>query len=218
MKTRAWIRLPSGKHLDLINPDPQAWLDSDLADRLSRTYRWGGESCWARPLSVAQHSLNVLALRSTMTDTALHAGEALRELLHDGEEGLLAFDCISPLKAVLGAPFKEVSDRLTDAIVKRYQLPVWNDIDYKWHKLADELIAASEAVHCAGWPRNEVLDVLGIKLPILEDDPLASIYDCQPWEPWAPDVACERFLVKMLSLNSHASHAPGRLPMQSTQL
>ncbi|MFZ6679053.1 phosphohydrolase [Undibacterium sp. Tian12W] len=204
MKTRAWIRLPSGKHLDLINPDPQAWLDSDLADRLSRTYRWGGESCWPRPLSVAQHSLNVLALRSTMTEKPMSAGAALRELLHDGEEGLLAFDCISPLKAVLGAPFKEVSDRLTDAIVRRYQLPAWDDMDYRLHKLADELIAASEAVHCAGWPRNEVLDVLEIKLPILEEDPLAEIYDCQPWEPWAPDVACERFLGKLISLSNTA--------------
>lgn len=202
MKTRAWIRLPSGKHLDLINPDPQAWLDSDLADRLSRTYRWGGESCWARPLSVAQHSLNVLALRSTMTDSALSAGAALRELLHDGEEGLLAFDCISPLKAVLGSPFKEVSDRLTDAIIKRYQLPAWDDMDYRLHKLADELIAASEAVHCAGWPRNEVLDVLEIKLPILEEDPLAEIYDCQPWEPWPSNIACQRFLEKMTALGT----------------
>ncbi|BBB68897.1 hypothetical protein UNDYM_4644 [Undibacterium sp. YM2] len=205
MKTRAWIRLPSGKHLDLINPDPQAWLDSDLADRLSRTYRWGGESCWPRPLSVAQHSLNVLALRSTMTETPMSAGAALRELLHDGEEGLLAFDCISPLKAVLGAPFKEVSDRLTDAIVRRYQLPAWDDMDYRLHKLADELIAASEAVHCAGWPRNEVLDVLQIKLPILEEDPLVEIYDCQAWEPWPPELACQRFLAKMNELITSSS-------------
>lgn len=42
VKPRAWIRLPSGGRLDLINPDPQAWTDTDLAIRLSRTYRWGG--------------------------------------------------------------------------------------------------------------------------------------------------------------------------------
>jgi len=41
-KPRAWTRLPSGGRLDLINPDPQAWTDTDLAIRLSRTYRWGG--------------------------------------------------------------------------------------------------------------------------------------------------------------------------------
>lgn len=41
---RAWMRLPSGAHLDLIDPDPGAWTDGDLAARLSRTARWGGES------------------------------------------------------------------------------------------------------------------------------------------------------------------------------
>jgi hypothetical protein len=135
----------------------------------------------------------------------MNAGAALRELLHDGEEGLLAFDCISPLKAVLGAPFKEVSDRLTDAIVRRYQLPAWDDMDYRLHKLADELIAASEAVHCAGWPRNEVLDVLQIKLPILEGDPLVEIYACQAWEPWPSELACQRFLAKMNELITSSS-------------
>jgi hypothetical protein len=39
---RAWVLLPSGRRLDLLNPDPQAWTDHDLAVGLSRTYRWGG--------------------------------------------------------------------------------------------------------------------------------------------------------------------------------
>ena len=61
--TRAWVRLLSGKRLDLLNPTPFDWDDSDLAIGLARTYRWGGHSAWALPLSVAQHSLLVLALR-----------------------------------------------------------------------------------------------------------------------------------------------------------
>ncbi|CAB1371160.1 conserved protein of unknown function (plasmid) [Denitratisoma oestradiolicum] len=65
---RAWVRLPSGRRLDLMNPDPAAWLDEDLAIRLARTYRWGGESVWPWPLSVAQHSLLVLALRRRWSD------------------------------------------------------------------------------------------------------------------------------------------------------
>ena len=59
---RAWTRLPSGGRLDLISPDRQAWTDQDLAIRLARTFRWGGESRWATPLSVAQHSLQVLEI------------------------------------------------------------------------------------------------------------------------------------------------------------
>ena len=28
---RAWVLLPSGRRLDLLNPDPQAWTDHDLS-------------------------------------------------------------------------------------------------------------------------------------------------------------------------------------------
>ena len=38
---RAWVRLQSGKRLDLLDPDMMAWEDRDLAIGLSRTYRWG---------------------------------------------------------------------------------------------------------------------------------------------------------------------------------
>ena len=60
---RAFVLLKSRRRLDLLNPDPQAWTDDDLAGGLSRTMRWGGASRWAHPLSVAQHSLTVLAIR-----------------------------------------------------------------------------------------------------------------------------------------------------------
>ncbi len=39
---RAWILLPSGRRLDLLAPDPEAWTDRDLAIGLSRTYRRAG--------------------------------------------------------------------------------------------------------------------------------------------------------------------------------
>ena len=197
---RAWIRLPSGGRLDLINPSPQAWLDSDLAARLSRTYRWGGESVWPLPLSVAQHSLTVLALRRQWSATSLSPGEALMELLHDAEEGFLGFDCISPLKAVLGQPFQDVGSRLMKAICTRYDLAQWKPNSYPIHKQADLIAAASEAVHCAGWSRDEVRDVLGIPHPVLAEDPLAAVYGCKPWEPWPPEVAAERFLNQLLHL------------------
>lgn len=43
---RAWVRMPSGKRLDLLNPTPFDWDDADLALGLARTYRWGGHSAW----------------------------------------------------------------------------------------------------------------------------------------------------------------------------
>jgi hypothetical protein len=53
------------------------------------------------PLSVAQHSLTVLALRER-ADGPLSATEASCELLHDADEGFLGFDPIAPLKPHLG--------------------------------------------------------------------------------------------------------------------
>ena len=84
---RAYIRLQSGRKLDLLDPQPDAWTDADLAVGLSRTYRWGGHSVWDLPLSVAQHSLLVLVLRQQMQPhEPLTPGQALREVLHDAEE------------------------------------------------------------------------------------------------------------------------------------
>lgn len=196
---RAWIRLPSGAALDLINPSPQAWTDEDLAKRLARTYRWGGESTWEWPLSVAQHSLLVLALRREWSrfDRPLTVAEQRAELLHDAEEGFLGFDCISPLKRVLGQPFAAVADRLMQAVAARYALPDWTTETHRLHKRADSVAAASEAVHCTGWSRDEVRDVLGIEFPVLDVDPLQAIYGGTAWEPWASDVAAARFLEEL---------------------
>ncbi len=55
LQQRAWVRMPSGKRLDLLNPTPFDWDDADLALGLARTYRWGGHSAW--PLLWAQTHL-----------------------------------------------------------------------------------------------------------------------------------------------------------------
>lgn len=200
MNHRAWMRLPSGSRLDLINPDPHAWTHADLATRLSRTARWGGESCWPVPLSVAQHSLLVLELRRAQSPTPLTTLDELQEVLHDAEEGFLGFDCISPLKQALGAPFAEVEARLSGAIAQRYGLPPWSEPAYASHKQADHTAAACEAVHCVGWQPVEVRTVLGISAEVLDDDPLARRYGDTPWMPWTPAVAAERFEAALLRL------------------
>lgn len=209
---RAWIRLPSGRHLDLINPCPDAWLDTDLATRLTRTYRWGGESKWALPLSVAQHSLTVLALRRQRAPTMLSREQALLELLHDAEEAFLGFDCIAPLKAVLGRPFHTVSNRIGNAILSRYRLGTWQEADYVLHKEADVMAAASEAVHCVGWSRDEVRDVLGIEQPVLDTDPLVAVYGDVPWKPWPPELAAKRFVDELAGLVSMPDSTLSAIP------
>ena len=153
---------------------------------------------WDWPLSVAQHSLLVLELRRA--DAALTTGEQLAELLHDAEEGFLGFDCISPLKRVLGEPFRAVADRLMRAVTLRYALPDWTPESHRLHKRADFIAAASEAVHCTGWSRDEVRHVLGIAFPVLDDDPLRARYGGRAWAPWPSELAASRFLDELTRL------------------
>jgi hypothetical protein len=197
---RAWVRMPSQRRLDLLDPTPFDWDDSDLALGLARTYRWGGHSAWPRPLSVAQHSLTVMHLRAAACQRAgaeLAPLEALRELLHDAEEGLLGFDCVSPLKPFLGEGFRALTVRLENAVFLRYGLPRWTDKEHAAHKLADRQAAASEAVHVVGWSAREVLHTLKITVPPLGEDPLHAVYGGTAWEPWAPPLAAERFLAEL---------------------
>lgn len=117
---RAFVLLPSGNRIDLADPDPDSWSDEDLATGLSRTYRWGGHARWPRPLSVAEHSLTVATIAATRD-----ASVSMRRLalLHDAEEGLIGFDCITPLKTVLGETFAALETRLRRAVAHRHRLP-----------------------------------------------------------------------------------------------
>ena len=197
---RAWVRLPSGRRLDLLSPTAFDWTDEDLAIGLSRTFRWGGHSVWpGAPLSVAQHSLAVLALRRDRARPPLSVAEQRRELLHDAEEGLLGFDCISPLKPFLGAGFADLSRRLAGVVALRYALPAWTPETKRAHKACDVALAAAEAVHVAGWTREEVRSILGIRAAVMEDDPLAALGD-EPWRPWPPERAAGLFLAELRRL------------------
>jgi hypothetical protein len=192
-EARAWVRLPSGRRLDLLAPTPFDWTDEDLAIGLSRTFRWGGHSVWPAPLSVAQHSLAVLALRRAAKPAAGVAA-LRRELLHDAEEGLTNFDCISPLKPFLGEGFRQLQQRLQAAIALRYALPEWSPAEHRLHKKLDVAIAAAEAVHVAGWSPAEVRATLGIRSPVMAEDPLRAAFGGAAWEPWPPELAARRFL------------------------
>ena len=199
---RAWVRLLSGKRLDLLDPTPFDWEDKDLALGLARTYRWGGHSAWPLPLSVAQHSLLVLRLRRLRFPEVHDARADLRELLHDADEGLLGFDCISVLKPFLGDAYRQLTTRLASVIALRYSLPAWTAKEQQAHKKADRIAAASEAVHVVGWTEAEVRNVLRIPFKPLAKDPLVDVYGGLPWEPWPPQLAAGRFLAELEALTA----------------
>lgn len=203
MSERAWILLPSGRQLDLLDPDPWFWTDEDLAIGLSRTYRWAGYSAWDLPLSVAQHSLT--------TD-----GEARRELLHDATEALMGgWDPITPLKPHLGPGFSALVARLQEAVDHRYDLPAWTATDRALHKRADRVAAANETYHVVGWSRAAMREQLGIELAPLENDPLDLPSDQRAWEPWPPKLAQESFLRQLHLLAADQSSAsPGARPSE----
>jgi len=201
---RAWVLQPSGKRLNLLDPTPFDWDDRDLALGLARTYRWGGHSAWPLPLSVAQHSLTVLAIRRRERER-LDPARELRELLHDADEGLLSFDPISPLKPFLGSGYANLADRLWQAIVRRYGLPPWTMEEKAAHKRADRLAAASEAVHVVGWSQEEVRATLGITRRPLGADPTPRPSGTRPWEPWAPGIAADCFLAELTRLSGKRS-------------
>jgi len=199
-EVRAWVRMPSGRRLDLLDPTPFDWDDADLALGLARTYRWGGHSAWPLPLSVAQHSITVMLLRRAQSPRPLSPLTELRELLHDAEEGLLGFDAISVIKPFLGEGFRDLTQRLERAVFLRYGLPAWTPDEHAIHKRADRLAAASEAVHVVGWTAEEVRKTLKISARALEEDPLHALFGGQAWEPWPPALACERFLAELSRL------------------
>lgn len=201
---RAWVRLPSGRRLDLLAPTPFDWTDEDLAIGLSRTFRWGGHSAWPEPLSVAQHSLTVLEIRRARAKGGLAPRHALRELLHDADEGLINFDCIAPLKPFLGPRFAELASRLQGAIAQRYGLPSWTPDEKRLHKTADIAAAATEAVHVVGWTGLEVAETLGIRAKALARDPLLARHGGEPWRPWPPELAAARFLAELTALQALA--------------
>ena len=128
---------------------------------------------------------------------------ALRELLHDGHEGFLSFDPISPVKPHLGAEFEELAGRLQAAIEVRYGLPGWHGDDHVLHKRADRLAAASEAVHVAGWSRRDLHETLNIDLTPVLQDPLPRPEGMQPCEPWPAKLAASLFLYKLRELTAH---------------
>lgn len=118
---RAWQRMLSGRRLDLLDPSPFDVEIEDIARGLARVARWNGQTSGDHAFSVAEHSVVVEQLFTTLNPRCAPA-EQLTALLHDAAEYVIG-DMISPFKHALGIDYKAFEARLEEAIHIRYGLP-----------------------------------------------------------------------------------------------
>ena len=157
---RAWQRMLSGRRLDLLDPSPLDVEIEDIAHGLARVARWNGQTFGDHAFSVAQHSLLVeRILRLQHADCAPR--EKLATLLHDAPEYVIG-DLISPFKAVIDTPYRQVEERLHAAIRLRFGLPATLPvaIPVRINK-ADQTAGYFDATRLAGFADAEAARCFG---------------------------------------------------------
>ena len=153
-ESTAWQRMLSGRRLNLLNPSPVDIEIQDIAHGIARVARWNGQTIGEHIYSVAQHSVLVERIFSQNNPHAT-PDEQLTCLLHDGAEYVIG-DLITPFKAVMGDNFRDVENRITEAIHIRFSLPALMPSELKKTiKKADHTCAYLEAIRLAGFPERD---------------------------------------------------------------
>lgn len=153
-KQRAWQRMLSGRRLDLLEPTPLDIEIEDIAHGLSRVARWNGQTKGKWPYSVADHSVLVENIFCQQNE-AISQRWKLACLLHDAPEYVIG-DMITPFKHFLGEYYRDIEDRLCNAINIRFGLPgVLPQWVEKAIKKADKTAAYLEATQIAGFDESE---------------------------------------------------------------
>ncbi|RMF02136.1 MAG: HD family hydrolase [Alphaproteobacteria bacterium] len=157
---RAWQRMLSGRRLDLLDPSPLDIELEDIAHGLARVARWNGQTLGDHAFSVAQHSLLVERIARALRKD-LPRKWRLAALLHDAPEYVIG-DLISPFKAAVGLNYKELEDRLLQAIHIRFGLPgQLPKTATALIKRADKIAAYFEATRLAGFEESEARRFFG---------------------------------------------------------
>lgn len=125
----SWILTHSGKHFDLIDPQPDMVDALDIAHALSFACRYAGHCDYF--YSVAQHSVLV----SEIVPPEL----ALEGLLHDAAEAYIG-DVTRPLKLLL-PDYRAIEHRVDQAIRAAFDLP---GLPSREVKEADCILLATE--------------------------------------------------------------------------
>ncbi|KZL18828.1 hypothetical protein PsAD2_02344 [Pseudovibrio axinellae] len=194
---RAWQRMLSGKRLNLLAPSSLDVELSDIAHGLARVARWNGQTFGDHAFSVAQHCVVVEEI-ALMLEPDLAVQWRIAILLHDAPEYVIG-DMISPFKNVMGGTYKSVEEQLHHAIHKAFDLPAdLPETISKLSKRADIISAYLEAIHLAGFSRQEANKIFG-KPDMLSDRQLERLEGSL--QPLPTKDAQEAFLAKFDELN-----------------
>jgi uncharacterized protein len=184
---RAWQRMLSGRRLDLLDPSPLDVEIEDVAHGLARVARWNGQTVGDHAFSVAQHSLLVERILCLQNEGAT-SRDRLATLLHDAPEYVIG-DIISPFKAVIDEAYREIEDRLHQAVRLRFGLPVALPIAVRQRiKKADQAAAYFEALTLAGFSETEAVRFFGRPGGVRADKVAVLL------QPWPTRQAETRFL------------------------
>ena len=144
----------SGRRLDILSPTPLDIEVEDIAHGLARVSRWNGQTVGKFGYSVAQHSVLVEHLFSAHSPDMPQKWR-LACLLHDASEYVIG-DMITPFKAALGTQYKEIEQRLEEAVHIRFGLPARLPQKIQMAiKRADRMSAYLEATQIAGFSADE---------------------------------------------------------------
>ncbi|MBT6415662.1 HD family hydrolase [Candidatus Puniceispirillum sp.] len=156
---RAWQRMLSGRHLDILNPSPMDIEVEDIAHGLARVSRWNGQTKGKHLFSVAQHSVLVERLLRHNAPKIEQKWQ-LAALLHDAPEYVIG-DMITPFKYALGGIYHDIEDRLEKAVHIRFGLPpVLPEHIVRSIKRADRMAAWLEATQLAGFSPEDAAKIL----------------------------------------------------------
>lgn len=205
--SRAWIRCPSGRRLDLLNPSPIDVEISDIALSLSRISRWAGMTATPYGFSVAQHSVIVVNLlewniknSKTLQKELKNSGLSKKQwllsaLVHDGSESYLGGDLCGPAKnAFANDDYRHIEDKIQEAIHISLELPaILPERLKKEIKNADRASAYAEAILIAGFTKEEAEPIFGIRTPLKQGAELKTL---------PPVDAYVEFMAKFEELNA----------------
>ena len=187
----------SGRRLDLLDPSPLDIEIEDIAHGLARVARWNGQTIGHHALSVAQHSVIVEQIASTLNqDRGWRAQDCLAALLHDAAEYVVG-DLISPFKAALGLDYKAFELNLMQAIQLRFGLPGQLDKEIEDKiKQADRIAAYYEATVLAGFETDEARQFFGNPAAV----PAELAAHLAQLRPTSTDAAQQSFLSRFRQL------------------